>query len=313
MLDNPLELLRVTEATAIAASQWIGTGDKLGADQAATEAMRERFNRIEFAGKIEIGEGKKDKSFGLFAGETVGTLGGQKGVTHYELAVDPIDGTRPTVSSGPEALSVLAIAEENALLTTEEVYMNKIAYGPEVASKAELHLLDPLPKIIERLSAATGKSPSGIVVCILDRPRHEKIISQLRQLGVRIKLIQDCDISGAIATCLPRSGIDLLYGIGGSPEGVITACAMKCLRGGFEAQIVKPDGTPADPKVYAIHDLVQSHCAFAATGITDGSLLKGVRFTPRGPLTHSVVMRSKTGTVRWVTAQHGGNVTRLSI
>lgn len=307
MLDNPLELLRVTEATAIAASQWIGTGDKLGADKAATEAMRERFNRIEFAGKIEIGEGKKDKSFGLFAGECVGTLGGRPGVSPYGLAVDPIDGTRPTVTSGPEALSVLAIAEANALFTTEEVYMNKIAYGPEVAAKGTLHLLDPLPKIIDRISAVTQKPPSGIVVCLLDRPRHEKIIAQLRQLGVRIKLIQDCDISGAIATCLPRSGIDLLYGIGGSPEGIITACAMKCLRGGFEGQVVKPDGTPADSKVYSINDLVRSHCAFAATGITDGSLLKGVRFTPRGPLTHSVVMRSKTGTVRWVTAQHGGN------
>jgi len=308
MLDNPLELLRVTEAAAIAASEWIGTGDKLGADKAATEAMRDRFNRIELAGKIEIGEGKKDKSFGLFAGECVGALGGRTEVTHYGLAVDPIDGTRPTVTSGPEALSVLAIAEENTLFTTEEVYMNKIAYGPEVAARVELHLADPLPKIIERLSATTRKPPSGIVVCLLDRPRHEKIIAQLRQLGVRIKLIQDCDISGGIATCLPESGIDLLYGIGGSPEGVITACAMKCLRGGFEAQVVKPDGTPADPKVYTIHDMVQGHCAFAATGITDGSLLKGVRFTPRGPVTHSVVMRSKSGTVRWVTAHHGGTI-----
>ena len=304
MLDNPLELLRVTEATAIAASRWIGTGDKLGADKAATEAMRERFNRIEFAGKIEIGEGKKDKSFGLFAGETVGMSGGRTGVTHYGLAVDPIDGTRPTVTSGPEALSVLAIAEERALFTTEESYMNKIAYGPEVAAKVTLRLLDPLPKIIEQLSAVTRKPASGIVVCLLDRPRHEKAIAQLRELGVRVKLIQDCDISGAIATCLPDSGIDLLYGIGGAPEGVITACAMKCLKGGFEAQVVRPDGTPADPRVYSINNMVQSHCAFAATGVTDGSLLKGIRFTPRGPVTHSVVMRSKSGTVRWVTAHH---------
>lgn len=309
MLDNPLELLRVTEVTAIAASQWIGTGDKLGADQAATQAMRGELNRLEFAGRIKIGEGKKDKSFGLFAGECVGAFCNRSGAGGDDLAVDPIDGTRPTVTSGPEALSVLAIAEENALFTTEEVYMNKIAYGPEIAQKTALSLLDPIPKTIERISNATGKPPSRIVVCILDRPRHEKIVAELRKLGVRIKLIVDCDISGAIAACLPDSGIDLLYGVGGAPEGVITACAMKCLQGAFEVQLTKPDGvTLADSRVYSIDEMVRGDCAFVATGVTDGSLLKGVRFTRQGPITYSVVMRSRSQTIRWITAYHGPEV-----
>ncbi|HTL49009.1 MAG TPA: fructose-bisphosphatase class II family protein [Verrucomicrobiae bacterium] len=305
MFHNTLDLMRATEAAAIAASQWVGTGDKLSADKAATDAMRDRLNRIEFAAKIMIGEGKKDASSGLFNGDAVGKFAGQKGVPHYEIAVDPIDGTRPTVTSGPEALSVLALAEENALFATEEFYMHKIAYGPDIANKIELNLNDPIERNTQLISAVTGKAYSKIVVCILDRPRHEKIIAEFRKLGVRIKLIQDCDVSGAIATCLPDSGIDLLYGIGGAPEGVISACAMKCLGGGFKGQLVKGDGSVVDAKIYSINDLVRGHCVFAATGITNGSLLKGVRYTSRGPVTHSVVMRSESGTVRWVSTYHG--------
>ena len=305
MFHNTLDLMRATEAAAIAASHWVGTGDKLAADKAATEAMRDRLNRVEFAARIMIGEGKKDAACGLFNGELVGKLQGQKGVPHYEIAVDPIDGTRPTVTSGPEALAVLALAEEKTLFATEEFYMNKIAYGPEIASKIELQLSDVPERTIQLISAVTGKAANKIMVCILDRPRHEKIIADFRRLGVRIKLIQDCDVSGAIATCLPDSGIDLLYGIGGAPEGVISACAMKCLGGGFKGQLVKKDGTVTDPKVYGIKDLVGGHCAFSATGITSGSLLKGVRYTSRGPVTHSLVMRSESGTARWVTTYHG--------
>jgi len=304
-MDHALDLVRVTEAAAIAASRWIGTGDKLNADKAASEAMRSRLNQIDFAGTIVIGEGKKDHSFGLFVGEVVGKLAGQKGAKRYGLAVDPIDGTRPTVTSGPEAMSVLAVSEEHALFATDEFYMHKIAYGPEIARTLELSPSDPLESVIQLVSKATGKAPSKIVVCLLDRPRHEKMIAQLRALGVRIKLIGDCDISAAIATCLPDSGIDLLYGIGGAPEAVITACAMKCLNGGFKAQVVKKEGMVVEPKVYSIDDIVRGPCAFAATGITNGSLLKGVRFTSSGPVTNSVVMRSESGTSRWVTAYHG--------
>ncbi|MBI3312653.1 MAG: fructose-bisphosphatase class II family protein [Candidatus Omnitrophica bacterium] len=305
MRDINLDLVRVTEAAAIAASAWVGSGDKESADKAATEAMRERFNQTDFSGRIVIGEGKKDNSYGLYAGEKVGKLAENKNLLPYELAVDPIDGTRPTVTSGPEAISVLAVAKEGALFSTEEFYMDKLAYGPEIASKTTLQLKDPISKNIKLISYATGKELSKIVVCLLDRPRHEHIIKELRGLGVRIKLIQDCDISGAIATCLPDSGIDLLCGIGGAPEGVITACAMKCLKGGFQGQVVTKDLKVPDPKVYSINELVQGECAFAATGITNGSLLRGVRFTSQGPVTNSVFMRSESHTVRWLTVYHG--------
>lgn len=300
-----LDLVRVTEAAAIAASAWVGSGDKESADKAATEAMRERLNQMDFSGKIVIGEGKKDNSYGLYDGEKVGKLAGDKNTQCYELAVDPIDGTRPTVTSGPEAMSVLAVGEKSGLFSTEEFYMDKLAYGSEIAAKTELHLTDPLGKNIKLISQATGKGSSKIVVCLLDRPRHESMIKELRGLGVRIKLIQDCDISGAIATCLPDSGIDLLCGIGGAPEGVITACAMKCLKGGFQGRTVTKDLKVPSPKVYSINDLVEGECAFAATGITNGSLLRGVRFTSRGPVTHSVFMRSESNTVRWLTVYHG--------
>ncbi len=300
-----LDLVRVTEAAAIAGAVWVGRGDKESADKAATEAMRERLNQMDFAGKIMIGEGKKDNSYGLFYGEEVGRFVSDKKQKRYELAVDPIDGTRPTVTSGPEAMSVIAVAEEGALFSTEEFYMDKLAYGPEIANKIKLNLLDPLETTIKKVSQATGKDPSKIMVCLLERPRHEKIVNELRRMGVRIKLIQDCDVSGAIATCLPDSGIDLLCGIGGAPEGVITACAMKCLRGGFQARVVRKDLTIPDPKVYSIDELVKGHCAFAASGVTNGSLLRGVRFTSQGPVTNSVFMRSESGTVRWLTVYHG--------
>lgn len=304
MRDIHLDLVRVTEAAAIAGSAWIGSGEKEAADRAATEAMRDRLNQMDFSARVVIGEGKKDKSFGLFAGEEVGRLAG-RGQPVYDLAVDPIDGTRPTITSGPEAMSVLAVGEKDSLFSTGEFYMNKLAYGPEVARKIELSLADPLPRTIKLLAATAGKDISKVMVCLLDRPRHEKLIRELRSIGVRIKLILDCDISGAIACCLPESGIDLLCGIGGAPEGVITACAMKCLKGGFQAQIVKPDGMVADPRVYSAEDLVRGRCAFAATGVTNGSLLRGVRFTHQGAVTNSVFMRSESGTVRWLTVYHG--------
>ena len=297
-----LELVRVTEAAAIAASAWIGSGQKEPADKAATDAMKERLDRMDFSGKIVIGEGKKDKSYGLFCGDKVGAL---SGLPRYDLAVDPIEGTRPTVTSGPEATSVLAVAKQDSLFQTESFYMQKLAYGPEIASKTKLDLKDPLSKIIEKVSKATGKDKAKIMVCLLDRPRHQNFIAELRKLNVRIKLIQDCDVSGAIATCLPRSGIDLLYGVGGAPEAVITACAIKCLRGDFQAQLAGDKGEVIGGKVYFIQDMVRGECAFAATGITDGSLLRGVRYESSMTVTHSVFMRSESGTVRWLTTLHG--------
>lgn len=299
-----LEVVRVTEAAAIKASAWIGSGDKKAADKAASDAMRERLNSIDFAARVVIGEGIKDRSAGLFAGEKVGLLAHHRKPKVYDLAVDPIEGTRPTVNSGPEALSVLAVGRKGSLFSTPEFYMNKMAYGPAIASKTKLSITDPPAKTIRKISQATGKDASQITVCLLDRPRHEKLIWKLRALGVRIKLIQDCDVSAAIAACLPDSGIDLLCGIGGAPEGVLTACAIKCLRGDFQAQLVKKDGR-VQSRVHSTEDFVKGECVFAATGITNGSLLRGVRYTPQGPVTNSVFMRSISGTVRWLVSQHG--------
>lgn len=301
MKDINLDMVRVTEAAAIAASAWVGSGDKKSADKAATDAMRERLAMIDFSARIVIGEGIKDESAGLFAGERVGKF--SKEDPRYDLAVDPIEGTRPVGSSGPEALSVLAVAHKGSLYATSEFYMNKLAVGPQISQKIKLSIEDPLKITIRKISEATGKEAGKIVVCLLDRPRHEALATELRALGVRIKLIQDCDVSGAIATCLADSGIDLLCGIGGAPEGVITACAIRCLRGDFQTQVVRKDGSIV-PKVLQIEDLVQGPCAFAATGITSGSLLRGVRYAPEGPVTNSVFMRSISGTVRWLTSYH---------
>jgi len=310
-----LDLVRVTEGAAIASSYWVGSGDKESADKAATDAMRKRLNKMDFIGKVVIGEGKKDKSYGLFTGELVGKDINREAILSVnieaikerplecDIAVDPIEGTRPTVNSGPGALSVIAIAEKNSMFSTEEFYMNKLAYGPQIAKVVDLYLNDPIERTIQLVSLALGKEVSKIMVCILDRPRHEDIIKKLREIGVRIKLIQDCDVSGAIATCLEDRGVDLLYGIGGSPESVITACAVRCLKGGFQSQVVGNDLKPIGD-VYQAEDLVKGECAFAATGITDGILLKGVRFTGR-PVTQSLFMRSESGTIRWVTTYHG--------
>lgn len=298
-----MDVVRVTEAAAIAASAWIGSGEKIPADKAATDAMRERLNKVDFHAKIVIGEGIKDGSIGLFTGEFVGKSS-RDGKT-YEIAVDPIEGTRPTVTSGPEALSVIAVGEQGGLFETGEFYMNKLAYGAEIAAKTKLSITDPVSVTIKKVSQAIGKKPEQMMVCILDRPRHESLVKELRRMGVRIKLIQDCDVSGAIASGLPPSGIDLLLGTGGAPEGVIAACALKCLRGDFQAQIADKDGKILDPKVLQLNDLVRTECAFAATGITSGSLLKGVRYISSGAITHSVFMRSESGTTRWITTYHG--------
>ena len=306
-----LDLVRVTEAGAVAASQWVGSGNKEAADKAASEAMRERFNRIDFAGYIAIGEGKKDKSYGLFSGEFVG----QRHPNNtdwcgpvYDLAIDPIEGTTPTVTAGPEAISTIAVAGDGCFYKTEQFYMNKLAYGQHIFSKTKLNIDDPIEVIVKEASIATGKPYNRIVACILNRPRHADIIAKLRELGVRIKLINDCDVSGAIAACLPDSGIDFLYGIGGAPEAVISAAAIKCLRGDFQVQVVKQcrdEQWMYEGHVLGLEDLVKGECAFVATGITDGSMLKGVRMTDQGAVTNSVIMRSESGTVRWITAHHG--------
>ncbi len=305
-----LEMVRVTEAAAIGASRWIGSGDKIAADKAATDAMRHRLTRIPILAEIKIGEGKKDKSAGLFQGEFVGS--NLPIPVLYDIAVDPIDGTTPTSEGGPEAMSVMAFSGHDTMFTTEDHYMLKMACGPALASGG-LSLKYDLAYNLKLAADWLCKSLQSLTVCILKRPRHEPFIAEARRLGVRLKLIQDCDISGAIATCLPESGIDLQYGVGGAPEAVITAAAMKCMGGMFQVQkwpLPDPMRASADEgyiadKVLGMEDLVRGPCCFVATGVTDGSMLKGVRVTKRGPITHSVFMRSTSHTVRFIESWHG--------
>lgn len=296
-----LDLVRVTEAAAIAASRFIGSGDKIGADEAATIAMRDRLSKLDDCLEVKIGEWEKDKSVGLVVGER------NKPDTPplFDLAVDPIEGTRPTVTSGPEAISTVGVANIGCLWSTKEFYTMKLAYGPAIASRVRLRLQDPLEKIVERAAFALDKKISNLMVCILDRPRHKKYIECLRMMGTRIKLIQDCDVSGSIAACFTDRGIDLLYGVGGAPECVLSACAIKCLRGDLQAMVTDDNCNPLDGRVLELEDLVKGDCCYTATGITDGSLLKGVRFTSQGAVTNSVSMRSQSGTVRWLTTHHG--------
>lgn len=314
-----LDLVRVTEAGAIAAGRYVGRGDKLAADYAATEAIRNRLNRIDFAGRIVIGEGKKDDAPGLFEGEIVGQLGLMEleskdikskdiKVLHpkfHDIAVDPIEGTTPTAKGGYEAMSVIALAGEGAFLSTDCYYMNKIAYGPEIASKVKINVTEDVEHIVKMTSLALNKDISKITVCLLERDRHVTLVERLRSVGCRIQFIQDCDVTACISTCMPESGIDIYMGIGGSPEGVIAAAALKCLGGVIQTQLVKADGTIFDPKLLEIEDLAAGDVLFSATGITNGLLLRGVRFTSNGPVTNSLTMRSESGTIRKIETIHG--------
>ena len=304
-----LDLIRSTEAAAIAAAMWVGSGNKIEADKAATEAMRNRLNKINFAGIVAIGEGIKDQSYGLFQGELVGEefvfiRQNSTPKPNYDLAIDPIEGSTPTVTSGPEAISTIAMAGKDCFYRTDDFYMLKLAYGSQIKDKIKLNISDDILDIVEKISVVLDKPKEQIMVCMLDRPRHQEYINKLREHKVRIKLIKDCDVSGAIAACLEDSGVDLLYGIGGAPEAVISAAAIKCLGGDFQGVCVDEEWNKKG-NVLEIEDLVKGDCVFVATGITDGSILDGVRFTSRGPITHSVSMRSESGTVRWIKANHG--------
>jgi fructose-1,6-bisphosphatase II len=312
MQNLHLDLVRVTEAGAISAAEWVGRGNKPAADRCAVEAMRDRLNRMPFAAEIAIGEGKKDESFGLFNGEIVGAEASSSEQPTYSIAVDPIEGTTPTAKGGYEAMSVIALAARGHFYETECFYMNKLAFGPRVVkwmrdTGRRLSLTDPVEVTVRTASEALGKPLSRLAVCLLDRPRHAKMIAELRALGCRIKLISDCDISAGVAVCRPDSGIDLSLGIGGAPEGVITAAALKCLGGSIQCQLFDKRGDEAvlaDERVLEVEELARGDVMFCATGITNGSLLRGVESGER-LITHSVAMRSASGTVRWVTTEHG--------
>jgi fructose-1,6-bisphosphatase II len=304
-----LELVRVTEAASLAAARWMGRGDKHAADQAAVDAMRLILNTIDMQGVIVIGEGEKDDAPMLFNGEQLGTGSGLE----LDIAVDPIDGTTLTATGGPGALSVVALAERGTMYAPGSlVYMNKIAVGAEARDVIDIN--QSVAYNLHAVAHAIGKSVDDLTVMILERPRHDKLIADVRKVGSRIRLIRDGDVAGAIVAGRADTGIDLLMGIGGSPEAVIAAAALKCLNGGMQCKLwprneedrryAQEHGHDLN-RVFAINDLVSGdNVFFAATGITDGELLDGVRFVRGGAVTTSMVMRSRSGTTRIIESQH---------
>jgi len=303
-----MELVRVTEAAAIAGARWLGRGDKEAADQAAVDAMREMLAKIDMDGVVVIGEGEKDEAPMLYNGERVGN--GKP--PQVDLAVDPIDGTTLTAKGQPRALAVLAVAERGSMFDPGPcVYMNKIATGPEAADLIDIDA--PVAENLRRIAKAKQEDVQDLTVVVVERPRHDDIIKEVREAGARIELVSDGDVAGAIATARPGTGVDLLVGIGGTPEGVIAACALKCLGGAIHARLyprsdeerqAAVDAGYDIDEVLTTDDLVSGECYFVATGISDGDLLQGVRYRGEGATTQSIMMRSKSGTVRVITADH---------
>jgi fructose-1,6-bisphosphatase II / sedoheptulose-1,7-bisphosphatase len=307
-----LEMVRVTEAAAIAASRLIGRGDEKAADAAAVQAMRLAFNDLYMDGTIVIGEGERDETPMLYNGEKVGSAIGTG--PKIDIALDPLEGTTITAKAGPNALAVLAIAEEGGLLNAPDVYMEKLAVGPGYPDGV-IDLDKSVQDNVEAVAAAKGVDPHEVIVCVLDRPRHEKLIAQLRAIGCGVMLIPDGDIAGVIATTDPETGIDIYMGSGGAPEGVLACAALRCVGGQFKGRLLfrndderlraRKWGITDLDRIYDLNDLARGDCIFAATGVTDGSLLGGVKRMPGGRVTtQSVVMRASTGTVRWVKGEH---------
>jgi fructose-1,6-bisphosphatase II len=304
-----LELVRVTEAGAMAAARWVGRGDKNGADGAAVNAMRRLINSVSMQGVVVIGEGEKDRAPMLFNGEEVGDGTGPA----VDVAVDPIDGTRLTANGMPNGVSVLAVAERGSMYDPSAVfYMKKLAAGPEAADVVDLDA--PPSANIAAVAKAKGISSNDVTVVILDRERHANLIKEVRAAGARIHLITDGDVAGAIMAARQGTGIDLMLGIGGTPEGIIAACALKCLGGVILGKLAPRDEAEKRKALDAGHDLSRvlttddlvssDDVFFAATGITDGELMEGVRYKPGGAITHSLVMRARSGTIRSIRSEH---------
>src|ERR671918_426760 len=304
-----LELVRVTEAAALGCGRWVGRGDKIAADQAAVDAMRAMLDSVSMDGVVVIGEGEKDEAPMLYNGESVGNGSGPA----VDVAVDPIDGTRLTAVGQPNAVSVIALAERSTMLFPDvAVYMEKVATGQEAADAIDVTA--PPEENVRLVAKAKGLKPEEVSVTILDRPRHESMIEAVRDVGARVFLITDGDVAGAISAAAPRAGVDLLLGTGGTPEGVVAAAALTCMGGAIHGRLAPRNDEERDQLVAAgldpdqiltTQDLVSGNDVFfAATGITDGSLLRGVRYWPDGATTYSLVMRSRSGTIRWVEAEH---------
>jgi len=303
-----LEAVRVTEAAAISAARQIGRGDEHAADQAAVEAMRMAFNQLPISGTVVIGEGERDEAPMLFIGEEVGSGG-----VAVDIALDPLEGTTLTAKAMPNALAVMAMAEPGTLLNAPDTYMDKIAIGPGYAEGLIDLDADPAHNILA-LAKAKGVKPHEITACIMDRPRHEALIAAVRKVGAAIQLITDGDVAGVIATTDPSTGIDIYIGQGGAPEGVLAAAALRCVGGQMQARLVfkKEDEKVRAAKLgikdfnrkYSLMELASGDVIFAASGVTDGSMLRGVHMDQNYLTTESIVMRSATGTVRWVKTRH---------
>ncbi|GAA1528942.1 class II fructose-bisphosphatase [Nocardioides humi] len=306
-----LELVRVTEAAAMAAGRWVGRGDKNGADGVAVQAMRVMISSVSMNGTVVIGEGEKDNAPMLYNGEEVGDGTGPE----CDVAVDPIDGTTLTAKGMANAVAVLAVAPRGTMYDPSAVfYMEKLVTGPEAAEVVDIRY--PVAENIHQVAKAKGSNPSDVTVVLLDRPRHATLVEEIRATGARIKFITDGDVAGAIMAARPDTGIDLLMGIGGTPEGIIAACAMKALGGTIQGRLWPTDDEERQRALDAGHNLDADHvlttdtlvtgddCFFVATGITDGELVRGVRYRGGGAVTQSLVMRSRSGTIRTITSEH---------
>ncbi|PPR57969.1 MAG: Fructose-1,6-bisphosphatase class 2 [Alphaproteobacteria bacterium MarineAlpha3_Bin6] len=304
-----LEAVRVTEAAALSASRWMGRGDEKSADQAAVDAMRQALNTLQIQGTVRIGEGERDEAPMLFIGEEVGAGEGPK----IDIALDPLEGTTITAKGGNNALAVIAMAEEGGFLNAPDTYMEKIAIGHSLPDGL-VDLDEKVEVNLKELARAKGTDISDLVVCILDRPRHDEIIVKCREAGSRIMLIGDGDVSGVIATSQEEAGVDIYVGVGGAPEGVLAAAALRCIGGQMQGRLIFRSSderqraerlgiTDFDRK-YELKELAGGEVMFAATGVTSGTMLKGVRRFRNGAKTHSMIMRSKTGTVRYIEAEH---------
>ncbi len=306
-----LEVVRVTEMAAIASARLMGRGDKNESDQAAVDAMRKAFDAMSIEGTVVIGEGERDEAPMLYIGEKVGRAQGTG--PRIDIALDPLEGTTITAKAGPNALAVLAIAEEGGLLNAPDVYMEKLAVGPGYP-EGVIDLTKSSSENVRAIAAAKGVDPSEIIACVLDRPRHEKLIAELRGLGCGIQLIPDGDVAGVIAVTDPDTTIDVYMGSGGAPEGVLACAALRCVGGQFQGRLVFRNdderaraakwGVTDLDRVYRLEELAKGDVIFAATGVTDGSLLEGVKRRKDFISTESVVMRASTGTVRWVRGEH---------
>ncbi|NPD68401.1 class II fructose-bisphosphatase [Lichenicola cladoniae] len=303
-----LELVRVTEAAALAASRWTGRGKKNEADGAAVEAMRLAFDTVAISGTVVIGEGEMDEAPMLYIGEKVGAGG-----PAMDIAVDPLEGTSLTAKNAPNALTVVALAEQGKFLHAPDIYMDKIAVGPGLP-EGVVDLDSSIAVNLRNLARAKKCDVSDLTLCTLDRDRHEELIALTREAGVRVMLISDGDVAGVIAACMPNSGVDIFAGSGGAPEGVLAAAALRCTGGQMQARLLFEDEaqatraqqmTPGDPRRrLALEDLAQGDVLFSATGVTTGALLRGVVRSGDHAVTHSIVMRSKSGTVRFIEGHH---------